>query len=59
MILNALSYSLSFSVSLQELDGLEIVGSNQPFPSESVKCCRLEQEQNEEDGSEGGRVENE
>ncbi|XP_053086160.1 MYCBP-associated protein [Pangasianodon hypophthalmus] len=41
-----------------EMDGLEIVGSSQPFTSESEECC-TKQEQNEEDRSEGEHKENE
>ncbi|XP_058236605.1 MYCBP-associated protein isoform X1 [Hemibagrus wyckioides] len=41
-----------------EMDGLEIVGTSQPFTSESVEFCR-KLEQNEEDRSEGEQKENE
>ncbi|KAM9454834.1 MYCBP-associated protein [Clarias gariepinus] len=41
-----------------EMDGLEIVGSSQPFTSDSVEECK-KQEQNEEDGSEAEHKENE
>ncbi|KAF4075454.1 hypothetical protein AMELA_G00234760, partial [Ameiurus melas] len=41
-----------------DVDGLEIVGSSQPFMSESVECYR-KHEQNEEERSEGAHKENE
>ncbi|XP_053471725.1 MYCBP-associated protein isoform X2 [Ictalurus furcatus] len=41
-----------------DADGLEIVGSSQPFMSESVECYR-KHEQNEEERSEGSHKENE
>ncbi|KAK3511076.1 hypothetical protein QTP70_030144, partial [Hemibagrus guttatus] len=41
-----------------EMDGLEIVGTSQPFTCESVECCR-KLEQNEEDRSKEEHKENE